>query len=151
MAGPSRSPVPPLCLVEPSPEVQARDAAAALGPMRFCEAVLQSWRGRIRAEQWERVTRQKPRQRSLLLTTAICVQFMDIWNRLYRERILYIGQDLDDEFANQMVAVLLWLNNEDATKGVQLYFNCPGGEVRAPTPLPPTAPVSVHPAMLKCS
>jgi hypothetical protein len=27
---------------------------------------------------------------------------MDIWNRLYRERILYIGQDLDDEFANQV-------------------------------------------------
>jgi len=58
-------------------------------------------------------------------------QFMDIWNRMYRERILYIGQDLDDEFANQMIAVLLWLNNEDATQGVQLYFNCPGGEVRA--------------------
>jgi hypothetical protein len=30
-------------------------------------------------------------------------QFMDIWNRLYRERILYIGQDLDDEFANQVL------------------------------------------------
>uniref|UniRef100_A0A6U4NKV9 ATP-dependent Clp protease proteolytic subunit n=2 Tax=Hemiselmis andersenii TaxID=464988 RepID=A0A6U4NKV9_HEMAN len=58
-------------------------------------------------------------------------QFMDIWNRLYRERIMYIGQDLDDEFANQMVAVLLWLSQEDDTSDVQLYFNCPGGEVRA--------------------
>ncbi|KAJ1492924.1 Clp protease-domain-containing protein [Baffinella frigidus] len=58
-------------------------------------------------------------------------QFMDIWNRMYRERILYIGQDLDDEFANQMIAVLLWLNKEDNEKGVQMYFNCPGGEVRA--------------------
>jgi len=58
-------------------------------------------------------------------------QFLDIWTRLQRERILYIGQDLDDEFANQMVAVLLTLQNEDATKPVQIYFNCPGGEVRA--------------------
>lgn len=58
-------------------------------------------------------------------------QFMDIWNRLYRERILYIGQDLDDEFANQMVAVLLFLQREDSSAGVQFYFNCPGGEVRA--------------------
>jgi len=58
-------------------------------------------------------------------------QFMDIWSRLQRERIMYIGQDLDDEFANQMVAVLLTLAEEDSTKGVQMYFNCPGGEVRA--------------------
>eukprot|EP00960_Hanusia_phi_P075511 768433-Hanusia_phi.AAC.3 len=62
------------------------------------------------------------------------LNFMDIWNRMYRERILYIGQDLDDEFANQMIAVLLWLNNEDATQGVQLYFNCPGGEVNLVLP-----------------
>jgi ATP-dependent Clp protease protease subunit len=58
-------------------------------------------------------------------------QFLDIWSRLQRERIMYIGQDLDDEFANQMVAVLLTLNAEDNKAGVQMYFNCPGGEVRA--------------------
>lgn len=58
-------------------------------------------------------------------------QFMDIWNRLYRERIMYIGQDLDDEFANQMVAVMLWLAQEDSASPIQMYFNCPGGEVRA--------------------
>merc|ERR1712216_508614 len=58
-------------------------------------------------------------------------QFLDIWTRLQRERIMYIGQDLDDEYANQMVAVLLCLAQEDNTKGVQMYFNCPGGEVRA--------------------
>jgi len=57
--------------------------------------------------------------------------FMDIWSRLQRERIMYIGQDLDDEFANQMIAVLLTLSNEDNAAGVQMYFNCPGGEVRA--------------------
>jgi len=58
-------------------------------------------------------------------------QFMDIWNRLYRERIMYIGQDLDDEFANQMIAVMLWLASEDDSGDISLYFNCPGGEVRA--------------------
>lgn len=58
-------------------------------------------------------------------------QFLDIWSRMQRERIMYIGQDLDDEYANQMVAVLLTLHSEDSTAGVQMYFNCPGGEVRA--------------------
>ena len=48
-------------------------------------------------------------------------QFLDIWTRLQRERIMYIGQDLDDEYANQMVAVLLCLAQEDNTKGVQMY------------------------------
>jgi hypothetical protein len=37
------------------------------------------------------------------MLTSVRPQFMDIWNRMYRERILYIGQDLDDEFANQVI------------------------------------------------
>jgi len=56
---------------------------------------------------------------------------MDIWNRLYRERIIYIGKDIDDEYANQLIAILLYLQYEKSNAGVQLYFNCPGGEVRA--------------------
>lgn len=58
-------------------------------------------------------------------------EFIDIFNRMYRERIIYVGQDLDDESANQIIAVLLYLENDDAQKNVSMYFNCPGGSVPA--------------------
>lgn len=58
-------------------------------------------------------------------------EFIDIFNRLYRERIIYVGQDLDDESANQIIAVLLYLENTDAKANVSMYFNCPGSTVPA--------------------
>ncbi|KAI0557002.1 Clp protease [Gracilaria domingensis] len=58
-------------------------------------------------------------------------EFIDIFNRLYRERIIYGGQDLDDESANQIIAVLLYLKNYDAKVNVSMYFNCPGGTIPA--------------------
>lgn len=58
-------------------------------------------------------------------------EFIDIFNRLYRERIIYVGQDLDDEQANQIIAVMLYLENEDPTANVSFYFNCPGGTIAA--------------------
>lgn len=58
-------------------------------------------------------------------------EFIDIFNRLYRERIIYVGQDLDDETANQIIAVLLYLEQDDANGVVQMYFNSPGGTVPA--------------------
>lgn len=58
-------------------------------------------------------------------------EFIDIFNRLYRERIMYIGQDLDDEVANQTIAVMLYLEQEDKEKPVSMYFNSPGGTVPA--------------------
>lgn len=58
-------------------------------------------------------------------------EFIDIFNRLYRERIIYVGQDLDDEQANQIIAVLLYLENDDANANVSMYFNCPGGTIPA--------------------
>jgi ATP-dependent Clp protease, protease subunit len=58
-------------------------------------------------------------------------EFIDIFNRLYRERIMYIGQDLDDEVANQTIAVMLYLEQEDCERQVSMYFNSPGGTVSA--------------------
>lgn len=58
-------------------------------------------------------------------------EFIDIFNRLYRERIIYVGQDLDDEQANQIIAVMLYLENDDAKANVSFYFNCPGGTIPA--------------------
>eukprot|EP00816_Leptocylindrus_hargravesii_P001837 CAMPEP_0196811120 /NCGR_PEP_ID=MMETSP1362-20130617/16963_1 /TAXON_ID=163516 /ORGANISM="Leptocylindrus danicus, Strain CCMP1856" /LENGTH=255 /DNA_ID=CAMNT_0042186375 /DNA_START=83 /DNA_END=847 /DNA_ORIENTATION=+ len=57
--------------------------------------------------------------------------WVDIYNRLYRERIIFLGQEIDDELANQIIGVLLYLDQEDNTKPIYLYINCPGGSVIA--------------------
>merc|ERR1719478_29461 len=57
--------------------------------------------------------------------------WVDLYNRLYRERILFLGQQVDDEIANQMIGVMLYLDSEDNTKPVYMYINSPGGSVTA--------------------
>ncbi|CEM08610.1 unnamed protein product [Vitrella brassicaformis CCMP3155] len=57
--------------------------------------------------------------------------WIDIYNRLYRERIIFLGQEIDDEFANQIIGVMLYLDSEDSTKPIYIYMNCPGGSVIA--------------------
>lgn len=56
-------------------------------------------------------------------------QWIDIYNRLYRERIIFLGRDVDDEIANQIVAVMLYLDSEDPGKDIYLYINSPGGMI----------------------
>jgi ATP-dependent Clp protease protease subunit len=58
-------------------------------------------------------------------------QWIDIYNRLYRERIIFLGKDVDDEIANQIIAVMLYLDSEDPGKDIYLYINSPGGMVTA--------------------
>jgi ATP-dependent Clp protease, protease subunit len=61
-------------------------------------------------------------------------QFTDwisIYDRLYRERIIFLGREVDDEIANQIVAVMLYLDSEDPDKDIRLYINSPGGSVTA--------------------
>lgn len=48
----------------------------------------------------------------------------------YRERIIFLGQYIDEEFGNQVVATMLYLDSIDNTKPMYLYINCPGGDVR---------------------
>lgn len=55
--------------------------------------------------------------------------WIDIYNRLYRERIIFLGKDVDDELANQIIAVMLYLDSEDPGKDIYLYINSPGGVV----------------------
>lgn len=54
---------------------------------------------------------------------------VDIYNRLYRERIIFLGSEIDDELANQVIGVMLYLDSEDSSKPIYLYINCPGGSV----------------------
>ena len=55
----------------------------------------------------------------------------DIWSRLLRERIVFLGTAIDDQSANLVIAQLLFLEGEDPDKPVHLYINSPGGEMNA--------------------
>merc|ERR1719473_1157749 len=64
--------------------------------------------------------------------------WVDIWNCLYRERIIFVGQGITDEFANQLVGTMLFLDSEN-NKDITLYVNCKGGDI-VPT-------LAIHDAM----
>ncbi len=55
----------------------------------------------------------------------------DIYSRLLRDRIVFVGGSIDDELANVVVAQLLFLSNEDPKADINLYINSPGGTVSA--------------------
>ena len=55
----------------------------------------------------------------------------DIYNRLLRERIVFLGQEVNDTIANLITAQLLYLEGQDDTKDIWLYINSPGGSVTA--------------------
>lgn len=55
----------------------------------------------------------------------------DIYSRLLRERIIFLGQEIDSDLANLIVAQLLFLDAEDPDKDIYLYINSPGGSVTA--------------------
>jgi ATP-dependent Clp protease protease subunit len=55
----------------------------------------------------------------------------DIYSRLLKERIIFLGSAIDDDVANLVVAQLLFLESEDPDRDIQLYINSPGGSVTA--------------------
>lgn len=55
----------------------------------------------------------------------------DIFSRLLRERIIFLGEEIDDEMANSIVAQLLLLDSENPEKDIMLYINSPGGVITA--------------------
>lgn len=57
---------------------------------------------------------------------------LDVISRLLKDRILLLGQGVDDEVSNMLVAQLLYLANEDPEKDITLYINSPGGECLVP-------------------
>mmetsp|Transcript_1103 Transcript_1103/g.7116 ORF Transcript_1103/g.7116 Transcript_1103/m.7116 type:complete len:231 (+) Transcript_1103:362-1054(+) len=68
-------------------------------------------------------------------------QWVDIWNVLYRERIIFLGQNIDEEFGNQIVGTMLYLDSEN-NKDMNVYVNCPGGDV--------VPSLSIHDTMKHC-
>jgi ATP-dependent Clp protease protease subunit len=55
----------------------------------------------------------------------------DIYSRLLKERIIFLGGPISDAVANTVIAQLLFLEHEDSKKDIQLYINSPGGSVTA--------------------
>ena len=55
----------------------------------------------------------------------------DIYSRLLKERIIFLGSPIDDAVANTVIAELLFLESEDKSKDIKLYLNTPGGSVTA--------------------
>jgi ATP-dependent Clp protease protease subunit len=58
-------------------------------------------------------------------------RWIDIYTRLSQERIIFLGQEVNDSIANRIVAFLLYLDSEDPSKPIYLYINSPGGSVTA--------------------
>ncbi|XP_058764012.1 ATP-dependent Clp protease proteolytic subunit-related protein 2, chloroplastic-like [Vicia villosa] len=56
-------------------------------------------------------------------------QWVDLWNALYRDRIIFIGQDIDEQFSNQILATMLYLDSIDSSEKLYMYINGPGGDL----------------------
>jgi ATP-dependent Clp protease, protease subunit len=58
-------------------------------------------------------------------------QWIGLYERLFRERIIFLFEEVDDGIANAIVAYMLYLDSEDPSKPIYLYINSPGGSVTA--------------------
>src|SRR2546425_8008602 len=86
---------------------------------------------------------------NVIETTARGERAYDIYSRLLRDRIIFLGSEIDDDVANLVIAQLLFLDSEDPDKEISIYINSPGGSLSAGgprsdtlphLPLPPSAP-----------
>ncbi len=64
-------------------------------------------------------------------TTARGERAYDIFSLLLRNRIVFLGTPISDQISNLIVAQLLYLNQEDSERNIQMYINCPGGVIYA--------------------
>jgi ATP-dependent Clp protease, protease subunit len=55
----------------------------------------------------------------------------DIYSRLLKDRIIFLGTGIDDQVANAVIAQMLFLEKEDPNKDITIYINCPGGVIYA--------------------
>ena len=55
----------------------------------------------------------------------------DLWSRLLKDNIIFLGEEIDDDVANSLIAQMLFLEKENPESDIQLYINSPGGSVSA--------------------
>lgn len=68
---------------------------------------------------------------TVLEKTSLGERAYDIYSRLLKDRIIFLGGPIDSDVANLVIAQLLFLENEDSKKDITLYVNSPGGSVVA--------------------
>ncbi len=68
---------------------------------------------------------------TVVQTTARGEREYDLFSRLLNDRIIFLGQQVDDQIANLVVAQLLHLESEDPDKDISIYINSPGGSISA--------------------
>ena len=68
---------------------------------------------------------------TVIETTGRGERAYDIYSRLLKERIIFLGTPINDEVANNVMAQLIFLEYENPEKDITLYINCPGGYVSA--------------------
>jgi len=68
---------------------------------------------------------------SVIESTARGERAYDIYSRLLRDRIIFLGSEIDDDVANLVIAQLLFLDSEDPEKEISIYINSPGGSLSA--------------------
>jgi ATP-dependent Clp protease protease subunit len=66
---------------------------------------------------------------SVIEQTSRGERFSDIYSRLLKERIIFIGSEIEENLANLVVAQLIFLESEDSEKDIYIYINSPGGSV----------------------
>jgi len=77
-----------------------------------------------------------PKNQSILIPTviektALGERAYDIYSRLLKDRIIFLGTEIDETVANAVIAQMLFLESEDPKKDIRLYINSPGGSVYA--------------------
>jgi ATP-dependent Clp protease, protease subunit len=68
---------------------------------------------------------------NVIESTARGERSYDIYSRLLRDRIIFLGSEIDDDVANLVIAQLLFLDSEDPDKEISIYINSPGGSLSA--------------------
>jgi ATP-dependent Clp protease protease subunit len=68
---------------------------------------------------------------TVLETSSRGERAYDIWSRLLRDRIVFLGTQVDEQSANLVIAQMLYLEGEDPDKPINLYINSPGGDMTA--------------------
>jgi ATP-dependent Clp protease protease subunit len=117
-------------VIDPRPDAIPAPAGDPTGVRRH--PVRNIWRG---DRPWNAIT--PPPQASPGVLPTVVEQSgrgeraFDIYSRLLRERIVFLGSGIDDPLADAVVAQLLFLEAEDPEKDIQIYINSPGGSVTA--------------------
>jgi ATP-dependent Clp protease protease subunit len=101
-------------------------------------SILPEWRNRLAGRRVERVNVNSSSREGQMMLVPMVIESTgrgerayDIYSRLLRDNIIFIGTPIDDTIANLVIAQMLFLAQEDPEKDIQLYINSPGGSITA--------------------